>query len=76
MIKKFDLQENEPYRVYKIHNGDIFSVNINTFLAESLLWSHDFQILKTITHKRKHWWQLWKPWKTIEIQMMYIGKEN
>ena len=60
-------------RAYQLHPQDVFSVNVEAFLKTSTLWSHNFQIIGTDEYKRKHWWQIWKPWKIKFIKIMYLG---
>ena len=61
-------------RAYQLRPQDIFCVDVKTFLKTSILWSHSYQIIGTDTHKRKHWWQIWKPWKVTFIKIMYLGE--
>ena len=60
-------------RTYRLRPKDVFCVDIKTFLKESILWSHDYQILGVDKHRRKHWWQFWKPWRITYIKIMYLG---
>lgn len=63
-------------RVYQLQPQDVFCVNIETFLNESVLWSHNYQILGIDKYKRKYWWQFWKPWKVTFIKIMYLGDKK
>ena len=62
-----------PYqRVYKLHYGDVFCVDVKTFLSTSTLWSKDYQIIGTSTIKRKHWWCIWKS-NRLFVKIQYLG---
>ena len=63
-------------RVFQLQPKDVSCVNIEAFLKTSTLWSHSYQILGVDEHKRKHWWQLWKPRKIIFIKIMYLGDKK
>ena len=60
-------------RAYQLKPHDIFSVNLDGFLINAILWSHSFQIMGVSTYRRKHWWQFWKPRKNTFIKIMYLG---
>lgn len=60
-------------RAYQLKPKDIFCVNVEGFLTNSVLWSPSFRIIGTSTYKRKHWWQFWKPRKNTFIRIMYLG---
>ena len=65
--------QQNVYRVCKLQSNDTFSIHLDTFLTDSVLWSHSFQIMGVGSYKRKHWWQFWKPRKITFIKMMYLG---
>ena len=61
-------------RVYRLRNGDVFCVDVNTFLKNSTLWSHEYQIMGTDKIKRKKWWQFWKPKYNTFVKLKYLGE--
>jgi hypothetical protein len=63
-------------RVYQLQPQDVFCVNVEAFLKTPPLWTHSYQIIGTGEYKRKHWWQLWKPWKVTFIEIMYLGDDK
>ena len=69
------LNYKKETRIYEIHCGDMFSVNLDNFISEPLLWTRDFQIRKIDTYKRRYWWQFWKPKKTVIVSMMCVKGE-
>lgn len=74
MNEKYTLQ-NEPYlRTYRLHRGDIFCVDVKTFLKTSTLWSNDYQIMGVDKFKRKPWWKFWKPRYYEFVKIQYIGE--
>ena len=56
----------------KLHKGDIFYVDLNTFMSTSALWCAPYQILKFDKYKRK-WWKIWKPKWTYFAQIEFLG---
>lgn len=64
--------EIEPYaRAYRLHHGDIFCVDVETFLKTSTFWSNEYQIMGT-DKTRKRWWQFWKRRLTF-VKIKYVG---
>ena len=63
-------------RVYQLRRKDIFCVDTETFFKTSTLWNPNFQIMGTETHKRKHWWQFWRPRKRTFVRIMYLGEDR
>lgn len=61
-------------RCYELRRGDFFTVDLNSFMSNSVLWTKSFQILKFNNHKRK-WWQFWKPKNRILVNLLYLGEE-
>ena len=59
-------------RGYKLQEGDIFSVDLGTFISTSTLWRSQFQILGFDSHKR-NWWKIWKPRYTHFVRIQYLG---
>ena len=58
---------------YKLHKGDIFYVDLNTFMSTNTLWCAPYQILKFDKYKRK-WWKIWKPKWTYFAQIEFLGQ--
>lgn len=44
-------------RAYELYDGDIFSVGLDIFMSESMLWEAPFRIVGFDKYKRK-WWQI------------------
>ena len=72
---------NESHRVYQLQPKDIFSIELQNFLkeftfenlAEQIAWCRNFQILGINEYKRRrYWWQLWIPRKTVVVRIMYL----
>lgn len=59
-------------RTYKLNEGDIFSIDLNTFMSYSIFWNNSYQILKFDKYKRK-WWQIWKPKWTYYVKLEFLG---
>lgn len=59
-------------RGYKLQEGDIFSIDLGTFISTSTLWRSPFQILKFDKYKRK-WWKFWKPKYTYFVKIKFLG---
>ena len=74
---------NEAIRAYQLHQGDIFSVEVESFnktfpynnLKDAIDLSKSFQILRVFKIKRK-WWKIWKPKFTYCLKIMYNGNSN
>lgn len=62
----------DAVKAYELHPGDIFSVDLNTFMSECILWDRPFKIMKFDTFKRKCW-QFWKPKYTNYVQIQFLG---
>ena len=60
-------------RGYRLRKGDIFSIDLNSFMTTSILWNSQFQIMKFDKYKRK-WWKIWKPKYTYFVRLMYLGE--
>ena len=68
---------NEVTRVYQLRQGDIFSVEVESFnktfpcdsLKDAMDLSESFQILRVFKIKRK-WWKIWKPKFTYYVKVM------
>ena len=61
-------------RGYELKRGDIFSIDLNTFMSSSILWNDPYQILKFDKYKRK-WWKIWKPKYTYFVKIEFLGYE-
>lgn len=61
-------------RGYELKRGDIFSIDLNTFMSSSILWNDPYQILKFDKYKRK-WWKIWKPKYTYFVKIDFLGYE-
>ena len=59
-------------RAYKLNKGDIFSIDLNTFMYSSFLWNSQYQILKFDKYKRK-WWKFWKLKYTYFVRIKFLG---
>ena len=59
-------------RAYKLNKGDIFSIDLNTFMYSSFLWNSQYQILKFDKYKRK-WRKFWKPKYTYFVKIKFLG---
>lgn len=59
-------------RTYKLNKGDIFSVDLSTFMSSSIFWNSPYQILKFDKYKRK-WWKIWKPKWTYFVKLEFLG---
>lgn len=59
-------------RGYKLQEGDIFSIDLGTFISTSTLWRSPFQIVGFDNYKRK-WWKIWKPRYTHVVRIQYLG---
>lgn len=64
----------DKVRCYMLTKGDVFAVDLNLFMSNSVLWTKSFQILKFNNHKRK-WWQFWKPKNRVLVNLLYLGEE-
>ena len=62
----------DEQRFYQLNKGDIFSVDLKTFMSCCYLWCSPFQILKFDKYKRK-WWQFWKPKWIYFAQIEFLG---
>ena len=63
----------DQVRTYKLHKGDIFSIDLNTFMSSSIFWNNPCKILKFVKYKRK-WWKFWKPRYTYYVRIEYEGE--
>lgn len=61
-------------RVYELHKGDIFNIDLNTFMSYSVFWNRPYQILKFDKYKRK-WWKVWKPMYAYFVKVEFLGRE-
>lgn len=64
----------DEVRIYKLHDGDIFSVGLDVFMSNSSLWTTPFRIVGFGKYKRK-WWQIWKPKWTYYVKIEFLGYE-
>lgn len=64
----------DEVRIYKLHNGDIFSVCLDIFMSNNRLWTSPFRIVGFDKYKRK-WWQIWKPKWTYYVKIKFLGYE-
>lgn len=61
-------------RAYRLNNGDMFSIDLNSFMSNAQLWTRHFEIMGFDKYKRK-WWKFWKPKWTYYVKLMFLGGE-
>ena len=64
----------DEVRIYKLHDGDIFSVCLDIFMSESMLWEVPFRIVGFDKYKRK-WWKIWKPKWMYYVKIKFLVDE-
>ena len=60
----------DEVRAYELHDGDIFSVGLDIFMSESMLWETPFRIVGFDKYRRK-WWQFWKPQYVLFVRILF-----
>lgn len=64
----------DEVRIYKLHDGDIFSVGLDIFMSDNRFWTTPFCIVGFDKYKRK-WWKIWKPKWTYYVKIKFLVDE-
>ena len=64
---------NTRPKLYKLNDGDVFTIIIDTFMRDSKFWRDPYKIVGFDRIKRQ-WWKLWAPKYTYYVKLEYVEK--